>query len=903
MGRVFQTGSFAGAALRGLGVGQPNFRVSRAMGGTTSVGDIFLRVDARSIRRDRGINMGHPLLSEPVREMTADGGSTISKGDQISFGFSASGYDDWRSVTGSGDRRSPSPTDERRSTTGVLRSSLFGESDEHDTEPVPVNDYYDLIKRIPCYRDVASIADTFCSSRYADLNARSVYAAAAELRLIAGKYGEPCEDVMEALLAYSIHHRHFNSLDGAARAFKENPSRANEEILLDTMKKDWATYGMIIRLIDQLITYPINRREFLQRFADRTGHPIAQVFYAKALAAEAQNLKEARLTLFADKLINQTLVELDSVIEKIENWPERWRNSIADYAATIRSRDIGSVENQELPFLANGEPAVHICKLGSDPGDMIQLGSTGARFIYGNTGEDETGTYKVRCRDFYDGGELSIIPSNRGWAIRNKRGKKQLKGLTVQVNGDESKELLDDQVIYVPYNKRVVIKGDDIALELGFFSPMQIEHIKRLATVNRESQMDQTLQIPNHRALANAVAELQRSDIPFTVVWIDVDGLKYGNDHIITGTHDVGGNPQGDALMRGICNLLTKRMRRDLDALYRKQEGGDELVLIIKGRTGHEAIDIIRRLLEDVEGKEGRIVYIRRDGVGRSVIFPTVTMGVADSTMSRDYDDLEARAEADMKIAKDVHKRRGGVWYKGQEVIPNLRYPMPQTYFEEDGALMERYVRFKSWCRVHLMGATGSGRVKLTEISGKLVSIHSLLVREARVEDAIPLIETLEAEMNNYHHEMNLDRMEDNQIAGLQIIDRLTIAREIRKLATQFEIDMMPILARLLSESGDDKPPDEHIFRRALADAERYKTILSIPLLQRDKSQEEYVTAYDSIILNAEHMLDTFIISVRAAIEEKDPSVSRQSLEQTFQMMDGAAMRRELEAERERRKK
>ncbi len=85
---------------------------------------------------------------------------------------------------------------------------------------------------------------------------------------------------------------------------------------------------------------------------------------------------------------------------------------------------------------------------------------------------------------------------------------------------------------------------------------------------------DQLTGLPNRRAfqrqLARAIRHAQRQDVPFALVYVDLDGFKAINDR--------SGHAHGDRILR----ILSERMRRALDKqAMLARIGGDEFVFLL----------------------------------------------------------------------------------------------------------------------------------------------------------------------------------------------------------------------------------------------------------------------------------------------------------------------------------
>jgi diguanylate cyclase (GGDEF)-like protein len=137
--------------------------------------------------------------------------------------------------------------------------------------------------------------------------------------------------------------------------------------------------------------------------------------------------------------------------------------------------------------------------------------------------------------------------------------------------------------------------------------------------VSRQAMSDTLTRLPNRRALDErldeAISHSSRSNRPFSVVMMDLDGFKTIND---TFGHDI-----GDDVLRQIAVALTKSLRAtDFLARY----GGDEMTLILPDTNLSQATHVTRKLQQQLQGlsislPDGNTITL---GVsGGIAVFPT----------------------------------------------------------------------------------------------------------------------------------------------------------------------------------------------------------------------------------------------------------------------------------------
>jgi diguanylate cyclase (GGDEF)-like protein len=131
-------------------------------------------------------------------------------------------------------------------------------------------------------------------------------------------------------------------------------------------------------------------------------------------------------------------------------------------------------------------------------------------------------------------------------------------------------------------------------------------------------------------AAEREIARARRHNTPMTIAFIDVDGLKE--------TNDTTGHAAGDALLRGLAQVLKEGLRAE-DVILRY--GGDEFVCVLPETVARGA----RMKLSDIQAEAAR------DGV-------RFCAGIAELKRSDDVVSLFARADRDLYEFKT---RRGEI--------------------------------------------------------------------------------------------------------------------------------------------------------------------------------------------------------------------------------------------------
>jgi len=137
-----------------------------------------------------------------------------------------------------------------------------------------------------------------------------------------------------------------------------------------------------------------------------------------------------------------------------------------------------------------------------------------------------------------------------------------------------------------------VALGPEEASALASFCERVLLNAEEYEAVLETAAADPLTGLPNRRAfmerLAEEVARAERSGGRFSVLFLDVDGLKGVNDSL--------GHPAGDELLKGIAVAVRRCVRRgDVVARY----GGDEFVVLLCGAGPDDAAAAARRIVAE----------------------------------------------------------------------------------------------------------------------------------------------------------------------------------------------------------------------------------------------------------------------------------------------------------------
>lgn len=121
------------------------------------------------------------------------------------------------------------------------------------------------------------------------------------------------------------------------------------------------------------------------------------------------------------------------------------------------------------------------------------------------------------------------------------------------------------------------------------FASLSLAQVKRQELIKKLSYEDSLTGLPNRRAFFEALKKAEydanRYDIPFTIVSLDMNGLKYINDNL--------GHAVGDQALRLISQTLLKAVRQSDTAA---RIGGDEFSVIYTHMGFKEGQDKVQEL-------------------------------------------------------------------------------------------------------------------------------------------------------------------------------------------------------------------------------------------------------------------------------------------------------------------
>ena len=150
------------------------------------------------------------------------------------------------------------------------------------------------------------------------------------------------------------------------------------------------------------------------------------------------------------------------------------------------------------------------------------------------------------------------------------------------------------------------------------------------------SEIDDMTDVYNRNKYLDMVRVYYPHIPEISVIFWDVNGLKYTNDNL--------GHESGDVLIKGIASSIIKAVD-NAGMIYRI--GGDEFVAILEGNDDTVVDDIIARYNSIADKKNEN----RYDGIQISA-----SIGKAYGA-GRNIEDIVKKADADMYIQKKKYKK------------------------------------------------------------------------------------------------------------------------------------------------------------------------------------------------------------------------------------------------------
>jgi two-component system cell cycle response regulator len=217
--------------------------------------------------------------------------------------------------------------------------------------------------------------------------------------------------------------------------------------------------------------------------------------------------------------------------------------------------------------------------------------------------------------------------------------------ITASTNPDRKARLLDDgacDAIMKPFHPADLVARVHLHLKVR---RLQNELLLKNAALARMSTVDGLTDLRTRRYVMDCLSieflRARRYETPLAVIMADLDQFKEVNDNY--------GHPGGDAVLRGVSELLLDEIRAtDIAGRY----GGEELIVLMPQNTTEGARVLAERWREQVEGAPFELP----DGRNARV---TVSIGIAEFEVCFETPyDLIAAADSALYLAKQKGRNR-----------------------------------------------------------------------------------------------------------------------------------------------------------------------------------------------------------------------------------------------------
>ena len=171
------------------------------------------------------------------------------------------------------------------------------------------------------------------------------------------------------------------------------------------------------------------------------------------------------------------------------------------------------------------------------------------------------------------------------------------------------------------------------------------EQAQELDRTRVEARTDELSGVGNRKAFDEALqfmnSQLQRNDVKFALLLIDVDHFKWIND-----TH---GHQSGDEVVRRLGETLKSSVRsKDHVARF----GGDEFAILFEKVNIQQAEELSKKIREKVERTNFNV------GINESRVAVTLSMGLAVASMEDDSETILQKSDAALYRSKEAGRNR-----------------------------------------------------------------------------------------------------------------------------------------------------------------------------------------------------------------------------------------------------
>lgn len=238
--------------------------------------------------------------------------------------------------------------------------------------------------------------------------------------------------------------------------------------------------------------------------------------------------------------------------------------------------------------------------------------------------------------EYFNGTKVPLEGTLSGWVIKNQkelflpdlRQEVGLEGVKNFVSGKEKTSLSwmgvplkAENVIGVialgSYQPNAFDSADmELLSSLAQHITVALDNTIRHAKVEQQTQLDSLTGVYNHgyflKKLARHAAEASASNLPLSLIMLDIDFFKQYNDTY--------GHLVGDQLLMMLCTAIKQHLKQ-LDAVGRW--GGEEFIISLPGASGVQALQVAERISQTI----ATIPIHNREQ--KTIPVPTVSQGIA----------------------------------------------------------------------------------------------------------------------------------------------------------------------------------------------------------------------------------------------------------------------------------
>ena len=238
--------------------------------------------------------------------------------------------------------------------------------------------------------------------------------------------------------------------------------------------------------------------------------------------------------------------------------------------------------------------------------------------------------------EYYNGSKVPLEGTLSGWVIKNQkelflpdlRREAELEGVEIFVIGREKTSLswmgapltapnVNGIIALGSYQPNAFESGDmQLLSNLAQHITSALDNTIRHAQVEEQARLDSLTGVYNHgyflKRLAEQAAESSTTNLPLSLIMLDIDFFKQYNDTY--------GHLVGDRILKTLCTAIKHHIKQS-DTVGRW--GGEEFVISLPGATGSQAMQVAERI-----GQTMAALRVE-DREQRTIPVPTVSQGIA----------------------------------------------------------------------------------------------------------------------------------------------------------------------------------------------------------------------------------------------------------------------------------